>query len=71
MGVTLASVSAMALSTGNRNGSAALLVASQNFSGTDTLPFVLVGLAILILILLPAAKLMGARSEAAVSETTA
>ena len=62
---------AMGLSTANRNGSAALLVATQNFSGTDTLPFVLVGIAILILILLPAAKLMGARSEAAVSETTA
>ena len=60
---------AMALSTGNRNGSAALLVASQNFAGTDTLPFVLVGLAILILILLPAAKLMGGRSQAAAQPT--
>jgi hypothetical protein len=34
--------SAMGLSTANRNGAAALLVATQNFSGTDTLPFVLV-----------------------------
>ena len=36
--------SAMGLSTANRNGTAALLAATQNFSGTDTLPFVLVAL---------------------------
>ena len=58
---------AVGLSTANRNGSAALLVASQNFAGTDTLPFVLVGIALSILILLPAAKLLGARNEAAAS----
>jgi len=57
--------SAMGLSTANRNGAAALLVATQNFSGTDTLPFVLVGVVLLLLILLPIAKRMGARSEAA------
>jgi BASS family bile acid:Na+ symporter len=56
--------SAMGLSTANRNGAAALLVATQNFSGTDTLPFVLVGVVIMLLILLPVAKRMGARSEA-------
>jgi predicted Na+-dependent transporter len=58
--------SAMGLSTANRNGAAALLVATQNFSGTDTLPFVLVGVVLLLLILLPVAKRMGARSESAV-----
>jgi len=57
--------SAMGLSTANRNGAAALLVATQNFSGTDTLPFVLVGVVIMLLILLPVAKRMGANAEAA------
>jgi predicted Na+-dependent transporter len=57
--------SAMGLSTANRNGAAALLVATQNFSGTDTLPFVLVGTVLMLLILLPIAKRMGARSQAA------
>jgi predicted Na+-dependent transporter len=57
--------SAMGLSTANRNGAAALLVATQNFSGTNTLPFVLVGVVLLLLILLPIAKLLGRRSEAA------
>ncbi len=56
--------SAMGLSTANRNGAAALLVATQNFSGTDTLPFVLVGVVLMLLILLPVAKRMGARNEA-------
>jgi predicted Na+-dependent transporter len=63
--------SAMGLSTANRNGAAALLVATQNFSGTDTLPFVLVGVVLMLLILLPVAKRMGARSEAAASEAAA
>ena len=57
--------SAMGLSTANRNGAAALLVATQNFSGTNTLPFVLVGVVLMLLILLPFAKRLGARSEAA------
>jgi predicted Na+-dependent transporter len=57
--------SAMGLSTANRNGAAALLVATQNFSGTDTLPFVLVGVVLMLLILLPVAKRMGASAEAA------
>ena len=56
---------AMGLSTANRNGAAALLVATQNFSGTNTLPFVLVGVVLMLLILLPFAKRLGARSEAA------
>jgi predicted Na+-dependent transporter len=63
--------SAMGLSTANRNGAAALLVATQNFSGTDTLPFVLVGVVLMLLILLPVAKRLGKRSEAAASETAA
>jgi predicted Na+-dependent transporter len=57
--------SAMGLSTANRNGAAALLVATQNFSGTDTLPFVLVGVVLMLLILLPVAKRLGIRSESA------
>ena len=61
--------SAMGLSTANRNGAAALLVATQNFSGTNTLPFVLVGVVLLLLILLPIAKLLGARSEAVAADT--
>jgi BASS family bile acid:Na+ symporter len=56
---------AMGLSTANRNSSAALLIATQNFSWTNTLPFVLVGVVLLLLILLPIAKRMGGRSAAA------
>jgi len=56
--------SAMGLSTANRNGAAALLVATQNFSGTNTLPFVLVGVVLLLLILLPIARMLGGRSQA-------
>jgi predicted Na+-dependent transporter len=63
--------SAMGLSTANRNGAAALLVATQNFSGTNTLPFVLVGTVLMLLILLPIAKRMGVRFEATASKTTA
>jgi predicted Na+-dependent transporter len=62
--------SAMGLSTANRNGAAALLVATQNFSGTNTLPFVLVGTVLMLLILLPIAKRMGARSEVAKIDPT-
>jgi len=56
---------AMGLSTANRNGAAALLVATQNFSGTNTLPFVLVGVIVMLLVVVPVAKRLGARSEAA------
>jgi len=63
--------SALGLSTANRNGAAALLVATQNFSGTNILPFVLVGTVLILLILLPIAKRMGVRSEAAANEATA
>jgi BASS family bile acid:Na+ symporter len=53
--------SVMGLGTAQRNVSAALVVTAQNFSGTMTLPFVLVGAILLLLILLPTAKRLGAR----------
>jgi predicted Na+-dependent transporter len=55
----------MALGTAQRNVSAALVVSAQNFSGTNTLSFVLVGAILLLLILLPTARQLGARSAAA------
>jgi predicted Na+-dependent transporter len=63
--------SAMGLSTANRNGAAALLIATQNFSGTNTLPFVLVGTVLMLLILLPVAKRMGAGKETTVIQPAA
>ena len=53
--------SVMALGTAQRNVSAAILVTAQNFAGSATLPFVLVGAILLLLILLPTAKRMGAQ----------
>jgi predicted Na+-dependent transporter len=55
--------SVLGLGTAQRNVAAAILVTSINFSGTMTLPFVLVASIILPLILIPAAKLLGARRE--------
>jgi hypothetical protein len=55
----------MGLSTANRNGATALLIATQNFSGTDTLPFVLVGVVLLLLVLLLIASWLGNRVNAA------
>ena len=43
---------------------AAILVASLNFAGTETLPYVLVASIVLPLILLPAARLIGKRGKA-------
>jgi hypothetical protein len=57
--------SVMGLGTAQRNVSAAIVVAAQNFAGTMTLPFVLVGAILLLLILLPTARRMGARESAA------
>jgi predicted Na+-dependent transporter len=57
--------SVLGLGTAQRNVSAALLVTAQNFAGTQTLPFVLVGAILLLLILLPTAKQLGARMPAA------
>ena len=61
--------SVMGLGTAQRNVSAALVVTAQNFSGTSTLPFVLVGAILLLLILLPTAKRLGARTQAAAPTT--
>ena len=57
----------MGLGTAQRNVSAAILVSVQNFSGTNTLSFVLVGAMLLLLILLPTAKRLGARSQGSVT----
>ncbi len=54
----------LGLGTGLRNFSAAILVAAQNFSGSNTLSFVLVGAVIFLLVLIPASRLMGRRSAA-------
>lgn len=59
--------SVMALGTAQRNVSAAILVTAQNFAGTQTLPFVLVAAILLLLILLPTARRMGAQQPAGVS----
>lgn len=61
--------STLGLGTAQRNISAAILVSAQNFSGTNTLPFVLVAAILLLLVLLPVSKRMGARSEAPVPES--
>jgi len=53
--------SVMGLGTAQRNVSAAIVVAAQNFSGTNTLAFVLVAALLLLLILLPTAKRLGGR----------
>ena len=57
--------SVMALGAAQCNVSAAIVVAAQNFSGTNTLSFVLVAAILLLLILLPAARRLGANKDAA------
>jgi BASS family bile acid:Na+ symporter len=59
----------MALGTAQRNVSAALVVTAQNFSSGTTLPFVLVTAILGLLILLPAARLLGRRGQAAKPQT--
>lgn len=49
------------LGTAQSNVSAALVVAAQDFGGTETLPFVLIGSIVLLLVLPPTAKVMGNR----------
>jgi BASS family bile acid:Na+ symporter len=61
--------SVMGLGTAQRNVSAAILVSAQNFGGSATLPFVLVAAILLLLVLLPTAKRMGARQPAVVQTT--
>lgn len=51
----------MGLATAQRNVAAAILVTTLNFSGTMTLPFILVASVVLPLILLPTARRLGAR----------
>jgi predicted Na+-dependent transporter len=63
--------SVMGLGTAQRNVSAAILVSAQNFSGTMTLPFVLVAAILLLLVLLPTAKRMGARSQGTAAQPVA
>ena len=63
--------SVLGLGTAQRNVAAAILVTSLNFSGTMTLPFVLVASIILPLILIPTARWLGKRGEAAASEAAA
>jgi predicted Na+-dependent transporter len=57
--------SVMGLGTAQRNVSAAIVVAAQNFPSGNTLAFVLVAAILLLLILLPTARRLGARAEAA------
>ena len=56
--------SVMALGTAQRNVSAAIAVAAQNFSGTMTIPFVLVAAILGLLILMPIAMSLGRRAPA-------
>jgi predicted Na+-dependent transporter len=56
--------SVMGLGTAQRNVAAAILVSAQNFSGTMTLPYVLMAAILLLLILMPTSKRLGARSPA-------
>ena len=53
------------LGTAQRNVTAALVVALGNFGDTNTTPFVLVAAILIPLILLPTARRLGRRSEAA------
>jgi BASS family bile acid:Na+ symporter len=62
--------SVMGLGTAQRNVSAAIVVTAQNFSGTPTLSFVLVGAILLLLILLPTAKRLGVRMQTAAPAAT-
>ena len=56
----------MGLGTAQRNMSAAILITLQNFAGTNAVPYVLVATALIMLVLLSIAPILGARSEAAV-----
>jgi len=58
--------SVLGLGTAQRNVAAAILVTSLNFSGTMTLPYVLVASIVLPLILIPTARWLGKRGEASV-----
>jgi len=63
--------SVLGLGTAQRNVAAAILVTSLNFSGTMTLPYVLVASIVLPLILIPTARRLGGRSEPAAPAASA
>jgi predicted Na+-dependent transporter len=63
--------SVLGLGTAQRNISAALVVAAQNFSDNGTLSFVLAAALILLLILLPTSKRLGMRAQASAPSETA
>jgi predicted Na+-dependent transporter len=58
--------SALALGTAQRNVAAAILVTTLNFAGTPTVSYVLVSGILLVVILIPVARILGKRSEASV-----
>ena len=53
------------LATAQRNVTAAILVTLTNFAGTNSVPYVLVAAALIMLVLLAIAPILGARSKAA------
>jgi len=61
----------MGLGTAQRNASAAIVVTAGNFAGSATLPYVLVGAILMLLILLPLAKRLGQRPQAAAAASRA
>jgi len=63
--------SVMGLGTAQRNISAAIVVAAQNFTAGDTLSFILVASILLLLVLLPTAKRLGARQPASAPQSAA
>lgn len=63
--------SVLGLGTAQRNVAAAILVASLNFPGTMTLPFVLVASIVLPLLLIPTARWLGKRGVASAQVATA
>jgi BASS family bile acid:Na+ symporter len=63
--------SVMGLGTAQRNLSAAIVIAAQNFTEGNTMTFILVASILMLLILLPTAKRLGGRSQAAVQSESA
>ncbi len=54
----------LGLGTAQRNVSAAIVVSAQNFSGTNTLTFVMVAAVVLLVILMATARQLDARVHA-------
>lgn len=61
--------SVMGLGTAQRNISAAIVVAAQNFTEGNTLAFILVASILMLLVLLPTAKRLGGRQKADAPES--